>query len=301
MKPAKIFQQYIWIVNTLRKHGRLTLNEISDLWIRDKVIDGKPLTRISFYRHKDAILNMFGILISCDMEHGFKYFIDNPDVLNDNAIERWMLSMLTVNTALTDSASLSDRILLESVPAGEHYIQIIIQAIKSGRRLLMGYKKFGDEGYVKTVSPYALKLSHRRWYLLALTDDQQFRIYSLDRMTSLEATEESFEMPEDFSPEAYFAEYYGVLTDNTPMAHVVVRAYGKTADYLRTLPLHRSQRELETEGAHTGEYADFAIDIRPTIDFIGAILSQGEGLEVLQPTDFRLKIREKLIEILNKY
>ena len=87
------------------------------------------------------------------------------------------------------------------------------------------------------------KLWHRRWYLLARTEGV-FKTFSLDRMLSLEMTEERFEMIKDFSPEKYYGEYFGVLTDGTPMAHVVLRAYGRTADYLRTLPLHDSQQEL---------------------------------------------------------
>ena len=70
MKPARIFQQYVWLVNTLLQNKKLSLEEICQRWADDKVIDGNPLTRTSFYRHKDAILNMFGIIIECDTEHG---------------------------------------------------------------------------------------------------------------------------------------------------------------------------------------------------------------------------------------
>lgn len=122
MKPARIFQQYIWLVNKLSQYKRLSLEELNNLWLKDEVIGGSPLNRNSFIRHKDAILNMFGIIIECDREHGYKYYIANPEVLKDDAIERWMLSTLTVNTALSDSSSLSDRILLEDVPAGEQYL-----------------------------------------------------------------------------------------------------------------------------------------------------------------------------------
>lgn len=66
MKPAKIFQQYIWIVNTLRQYKRLTLEELNRLWVGNEIIGGSPLTRASFYRHKDAILNMFGLIIDCE-------------------------------------------------------------------------------------------------------------------------------------------------------------------------------------------------------------------------------------------
>ena len=120
MKPANIFQQYVWLINTLLQYKRLTLEEISQHWADDMVIDGNPMTRVSFYRHKDAILNMFGIIIECDKEHGYKYYIANPEVLSD------------------DSISLKDHILLEIVPAGEEYLQTIIQAIK-----LEGTSKYG--------------------------------------------------------------------------------------------------------------------------------------------------------------
>ena len=298
MKPAKIFQQYIWLVTLLMRHKRLTLEEICQRWIDDKVIDGKPLLRSSFYRHKDAILNMFGIIIECDTEHGYKYYIANPDVLDDNSIERWMLSTLTVNTALSDSASLKDRIMLENVPAGEEFLQTIIEAMRTNRKLRMGYQKFGTDGYMKTVCPYAVKRWEQRWYLLALNDENNIRKYALDdRMTMIEMTDETFEMPEDFSSEAYFADYYGVTTDGTPLAHVVIRLSGWAPDYLRTLPLHHSQREV----ARTADYTDFALDIRPTNDFINKLMWYGECLEVLEPSDLRLKIREILTRTLNKY
>ena len=252
MKPARIFQQYIWIVNTLRQYKKLSLEQLNDLWVKDEVIGGEPLNRKSFLRHKDAILNMFGIIIECDREHGYKYFISNPEVINDDTIEGWMLSTLTVNTVLSDSASLRNRILLENVPAGEEYLQTIILALKTNRRLVITYQRFGYESYEKTVSPYALKLFRQRWYILTYTG-RHIATYALDRMLSVEISDEIFEMPEDFSPEEYFAEYYGITTDDTPMAHVVIRTYGNVPNYLRTLPLHASQKEIE----HTDEYTDF--------------------------------------------
>ena len=296
MKPAKIFQQYIWLVNTLRQYKRLSLEEISDLWVKDQVIGGSPLNRASFIRHKDAILNMFGIIIECDLDRGYKYYIANPEVLDDESIERWMLSTLTVSTVLSDSVSLRERILLENVPAGEEYLQTIIQAIKTNRRLLITYQRFGNESYEKIISPYALKLFHQRWYLLAFTG-RHYATYSLDRMLAVSLTDETFEMPDDFSPQDYFSEYFGVLTDETPLEHVVIRAYGRTPDYLRTLPLHATQREL----SQTDEYTDFSIDIRPTPDFIGQLLNHADGIEVLEPADFRLKIREIIEKTLNRY
>ena len=275
MKPAQIFHQYIWIINTLRAYRKLTLDELNQKWKEDGVADGNPLPRASFNRHRDAIQDMFGIIIDCDPST-YKYYISNEAVLSDDSIERWLFSTLTVHGVLADSAAVKERLVL---------------------RLHIGYRKFETEGYEKVVSPFALKLFHQRWYLLARTEEQQMRIYALDRMTMVELTDEPFEMPADFSPQEYFAEYYGVLTDNTPMAHVVLRAHNKTPNYLRTLPLHHSQREIAT----TPDYADFSLDIRPTADFLGQLLSHGNGIEVLEPLELREKMRQMIAETLKRY
>ena len=296
MKPARIYQQYIWLINAFRRRRRMTLEELNDQWVREEVNEGNPLSRTTFNRHRDAILDMYGVVLGCDTKDHYRYYIANPEVLDDDSLERWTLSTLTVGGVLSDSASLKDRIILENVPAGEEFLQTIIRAIRMGRQILMGYRRFGAEGYEKTVAPYALKLFHQRWYLLAFTG-RHYAIYSLDRMMFVTLADESFEMPADFSPQAYFAEYFGVLTDETPMAHVVIRTYGNTANYFRTLPLHTSQCEITT----TSEYTDFSFDIRPTADFMGQLLSYDSGLEVLEPADLRTKLQQKIQSMLERY
>ena len=295
MKPARIYQQYVWIINALRQYKKLTLAELSELWEKDQVIGGDKLERTSFFRHRDAILSMFGVIIECE-EKTHKYYIANPEVLGDGTMEGWMLSTLTVSTVLADSLSLRDYILLENVPAGQEFLQTIILAIKTRRRIKICYQKFGFESGEKLIAPYALKLFHQRWYLLSHTGNH-FATYSLDRMQTVQITDETFEMPVDFKPESYFTEYFGVLTDETPMAHVVVRAYGRTPNYLRTLPLHHSQRELGS----TDEYTDFSFDIRPTVDFLGELFSNSPNIEVLEPADLRQKMKQILAENLKRY
>ncbi len=294
MKPALIFRQYIWLINTFRRYQRLTLDELNRHWIEEEVAEGNPLSRSSFNRHRDAILDMFGVIVDCDAQ--YRYYISNPDVLDDDSLERWMLSTLTVGGVLSDSVLLKERIILENVPAGEEFLQTIIRAIKTGKQIVMEYQRFGADSYEKTVSPYALKLFHQRWYLLAYTG-RHYATYSLDRMRSVVLTETSFQIPGDFSSQQYFAEYFGVLTDDTPMAHVVIRAFGRTPDYLRTLPLHQSQQELLA----TETYTDFSFDIRPTNDFLGELLSHGADIEILQPASLREQQRQKIAGMLARY
>ena len=295
MKPAQIFHQYIWIINAFRAYRRLTFEELNQKWQDDKVADGNPLQRSSFNRHRDAILDMFGIVVECDKKT-YKYYISNPEVLSDGSIEQWLFSTMAVHGVLADSAAVKDRVVLESVPAGEEFLETIIRAIKAGKKVLMTYQRFGADSYEKVVAPYAVKLFQQRWYLLSFTG-RHYATYSLDRMLALRLTDEDFSLPPDFSPQAYFSEYFGVLTDDTPMARVVIRAHRWTPDYLRTLPLHHSQRELSS----TADYTDFSLDLRPTADFLGKLLSHGDGIEVLEPQELRQKMREMIENTLRRY
>ena len=121
MKPAKIFYQYIWIISTLRTYRQLTLEQLSQRWQQDGVADGNPLPRSSFHRHRDAILDMFGIIIDCDPKT-YCYYISNPEVLGDDSIEHWLFSTLAVHGVLADSASIKERVVLENVPAGIEFL-----------------------------------------------------------------------------------------------------------------------------------------------------------------------------------
>ena len=88
----------------------------------------------------------------------------------------------------------------------------------------------------------------------------------------------NFKMPKTFSPKEYFENNFGVsvYTDIKP-GIIKLKVYGAHCKYLRTLPLHHSQEEIET----TAHYSVFQYYIAPTSDFIRELLSSGEDIEVL--------------------
>ena len=293
MNQGQQFKHYVWIVNKLRQRGRLTLKTLQELWVQDEVAEGNPLPRSSFAKYRVAILDMFGLNIECDAN--YRYYISNPREVEEDRTKQWMLSTLTTGMTLTNSSAIKDDIILENVPAGYEFLPVIMQAIRQRRTITIGYQKFGCDAYTKPVKPYAVRLFRQRWYMLADTGEH-LAVYSLDRMQSATLTDERFERPADFSAEAYFAEYFGVMVDGTPMEHVVVRAYGKMASLLRTLPLHASQREMESADGYT----DFAMDIRPSIDFISELLSKTDGLDVLEPASLKERMHGILEEALRR-
>ena len=74
---ATKLEKYIWLVDTLRRSGGLTLEELGRAWDRSSVNDtGTELTVRSFRRYCREIEDRFGIRIRCD-RHDFTYTVEN--------------------------------------------------------------------------------------------------------------------------------------------------------------------------------------------------------------------------------
>lgn len=275
------FKEYIWLVNTIYHAKAITFAEINERWLKTDMSEGVEMARTTFYRHKCAIEDIFGIYIDCDKKHGNKYYIGNENVLREDSVQNWMLSTLSVGNMVEESQSLHNRILLEHVPSGGEQLQQIIKAMKDCRQLRITYHRYSASSSKEyTIDPYCIKLFRQRWYLLGLLHNEFLSTFSLDRMEHIEQLDSKFKVHDDFDAVAYFRDSYGMLTDDSmAVERIVLRAYAYEPYYLRDLPLHHSQREIAT----TEEYTDFELHLKPTSDFKAHLLSRGQWLEVLEP------------------
>ena len=276
------FKEYIWLVNTIYKARKISLKDINEQWLQTEMSEGVEINRTTFYRHRCAIEDIFGVYIDCDRKAGNKYFIGNREVLHEDSVQNWMLTTLSVSNLLSESMSLNDRILLESVPSGGGMLETVIKAMKESRKLSFSYQKYGKQqpDADREVSPYCVKLFRQRWYVLGPIANGEMRLFSLDRMGDVTLQKEKFKMDKNFDAIAYFSESYGVMVDHrVNTERIVLRAYGLEPYYMRDLPLHHSQREIRT----TDEYCDFELRLKPTSDFKGKLLQRAEWIEVLEP------------------
>ena len=208
MRSYELFKQYIWLVGTISRAGKISLEEINRRWLGTELSGGIEIARTTFIRHKAAIQDIFGIEIECDTHDGFSYYIANQEVLQENSIQNWMLSTITVSNLLGDSRSVHDRILLESIPSNGDNIRLFIEAMKTSRRITVTYRKYGfTEPSEHTVEPYCIKLFQRRWYALVrhITRDSLFTL-SFDRIIDIRLTEEHFKIDKDFDAQSWFSD-----------------------------------------------------------------------------------------------
>ena len=302
MKSYTLFQQYIWLVNTIHKYRKLTLDEINRHWLDSDMSEGLPIARSTFNRHRDAILDMFGVIIECDKKDGFRYYIYNAEVLEEDSIQNWMLSTLSVNSILSESKGVYDRILLEHVPSDGDNLHKFIDAMKRGVRVKVGYRKYGSQEIKSTMTlePYFVKLFNKRWYALVKFPEPTGMLFTLafDRIVYLEVSEDKYVYDNDFDPAGWFKNCYGIVRDkDVPVETVVIRAFGHEANYLRDLPLHHSQKEIATEEG----YSDFELTLSPTADFWTPLMSRGAAIKILQPQWLADEIKRLHLEAVKLY
>ncbi|MBO7172638.1 MAG: WYL domain-containing protein, partial [Bacteroidaceae bacterium] len=166
IKVARLFQTYIWIIDTIRRHNGITLEALNAQWTRTQLSDGVPIHRNSFKRYCEAIEDTFRLKVECRKTSlGYQYFLSHTQELHSNSLKNWMLSTMTVAGIVSESRNIQERILLEHVPSGETFLSEITRAMEHGHTVYIEYQKFTDsEPYCIQVEPWCLKLFRQRWY-----------------------------------------------------------------------------------------------------------------------------------------
>ncbi len=310
MKIPTLFKEYIWLIETIYEAGKISFAEINEKWCRTEESGGVEFARTTFNRHRDAILDMFGVIIECDRKDGYRYYIYNKEVLNDDSVANWLFSTLSVGNMLDKNVGVQDRILLESIPSGNTYLKSIIKAMRESRRVMITYRRYGAASANSfSVAPYCVKLFKRRWYVLVRFERSLYRdnvngdkealsILSLDRIENIELQQDKFTINPEFNPAVFFNECFGIVVgDGTKPERIILRAYGLEPHYLRDLPIHHSQREIRS----TDDYTDFELYMRPTSDFKANLMSRGEWLQVISPEWLAEDIQNWFQAAINRY
>lgn len=293
-------QKYTWLIDTIRRSGKISHKDLSDKWERNKDLsDCRPLHRATFNRWRDAIYEQFGINIDCQKIGGYLYFIANPEDIDDDKLKKWMLDSFAVGNLIGENLSLKDRILVDEIPSGRCHLTTLLEAMKDNRVTRITYHPF-NKTLCSTfpIEPYCVKLFENRWYVLAKNNRGEIRVYCLDRLENVEITDLTYRLPADFNANDYFSSVYGIVIEaGIKPERIVIRADKAHKHYMKSLPLHHSQRLIKD----TGEYADFELTLTPAFDFVMKLLQVGPKIEVLEPASLRNTMKAWISEMHDIY
>ena len=291
MSTAGLINRYVWFVSTIYNRGPITLAELQYRF-ESHFGRGEELSERQFHRYTDAVEELFDIEIKYSRSQR-GYVVADREGIDNMGMRKWLIQTFSVNNILHESQELKNRILLENVPSGQQHLTTIVDAMREGVALSMTYQSFGkSEPSTFEVEPYCVKLFEQRWYMLARSERYpEPRVYALDRIHALEPTERKFKLPKKFDAAKFFEDYYGIIIgdEDFGVEPVALKVDSWQSKYLRTLPLHHTQVEVE----RNDEYSIFEYRLCPSFDFRQKILSMGSPVEVLAPAELIAKVCEE--------
>lgn len=288
---STLFNRYIWLVDLIYSAGHITRDEIDRRWSRSSLNyeHESQIPERTFHRYKDAIQEMFRIDICYSKSDG--YYIANSSDIQRDELRKWLISTLAVENLIGETSGLRHRILLEDIPSGQQYLTPIIEAMRDGMKIHITYQSFHRaEPSTFDLSPYCVRVFKQRWYVLGTSEmGKELRLYGLDRVVAVERTRKRFTIPEGFDAESFFAHGYGVTVSEAEPEKVQISVDAYQANYLRSLPLHHSQEEVE----QNADYSVFQYFMVPTYEFQKELLSYGADIEVLSPQWLREQMKKE--------
>ena len=299
MSNAGLINRYVWFVTTIYNRGPISLAELQHRFEshfgREEILSER-----TFHRYKQAVVKLFDI----DIEYNRArqgYMIVDREGIDNMGMRKWLIQTFSVNNILHESQELKNRILLENIPSGQQHLTTIVDAMRDGVALSMTYQSFWmDEPATFEVEPWCVKLFEQRWYMLGKSEGyDDLRIYALDRIKALEPTERKFKLPKKFDVAKFFEDFYGIIIgdEDFDVEPVALKVNSWQSNYLRTLPLHHTQIEVE----RNEEYSIFEYHLCPTFDFRQKILSMGGSVCVLAPIDLVLTMRDETKWVFDNY
>lgn len=188
---------------------------------------------------------------------------------------------------------------------GLEFITELHDAIMEQRPVCISYKPFSSPDVQKfCMSPYILKEFRNRWFVFGMihdfADTPVFNL-ALDRIEEIAEAPESvcYVKAKDFCPQAYFNDMIGVTRNaDSPVEHVTFLVTASQAPYIRTKPLHQSQKELRQ--LDDGSVL-FSIDVILNHELERDLLGYGENITVLSPERMVRKLYARQKESLENY
>jgi predicted DNA-binding transcriptional regulator YafY len=211
-----------------------------------------------------------------------------------------IFNALNVSTLL-DEEQANSIIQFEKVPmyTGSDWIGVLIEHIRDRNVIAIEYRKFDQEDSSRRVlHPYLLKEYRNRWYLLGLPENEKdIRTFALDRIVNIQKAAGKFIMHADFSADDYFRHAYGITTFQGKPATVKLWVSPFSAGYVKTQPLHATQKVLK----ENEKGIEIELKVGITVELVMDILSFGSNIKVIGPEQLKQQIAEKLEETIRLY
>jgi hypothetical protein len=261
----------------------------------------KGFNERTFYRLNETLARDFGIEIVFDYNND-GYFFDEEKSTNPESF----LSLLEIlATAELFSTNLNDKnnalsfvefenkAAIETIPN----FKIVLNAIQQQLPITFNHNSFYHLKHsIYTLKPYFLKQYQNRWYVIGETE-KGYRTFGIDRIENIALGSLKFK-PKTEEAKGKFREVIGLNYMDHKLETMHLSFDMSQKPYLLSLPLHHSQKEINTD-----DETSFEVEllIHPNFEFRQQVLKYGSLVKVFEPKWLANEIKEELKEALKNY
>lgn len=290
----------LYLIDLLSRRGPMNLKEINDHYRYSSLYDGEIIPR-TFARYKEYIAETFPCYIEYNASTKEYYLKRYHMYGEDDSLYHYLLSAYHIEGMTELAVKHKDKVKLMNAPTGVENVQIILEAIDKQKGIECEYYSF-DKATKKSqlLIPYFLKTWEQRWYLAAEPDNrhQGISIFALERMENIRLTDQKMLPSNDITADEYWEGSFGINhSDNQTPVRILIKVYGPQANYVRALPIHESQKELETNE----EYTLFEYHIVPCFNLYQQLLWHREKLEIVEPLEMRMEMAKIIKDMCSHY
>lgn len=289
-------------INYLEYEGPF-MAEIERRWVPCVNRDGKTSQK-KCLRYKDPSFSIFRKALTDDekylLKEAFSLLGQFDGLPNLEALEALRRSLELPEDGLRPIISFTKNPLENSNILGELFV-----AISQKQVIELSYHTFANSEDVKRIvlHPYLLKEYNRRWFVIGAADcDGKILNFSLDRIDKV-APQPSLTFtscPVDLAER--FEDIIGVtFVEESPVYKIIFWASDGAKDYIKTKPIHESQRNMSDN--LRSEYpaliggAFFRIDCKKNYELIRELSSFGKELVVLSPFEIKRDIFARISQM----
>lgn len=292
----------LYLINLLDRRGPMSLKEINEHYQYSSIYEGDDFQPRTFARYKDFILTTFPCHIEYDQStRQYRLVHDKGLYGEDDSLYDYLLSAYHIEGMTELALKHRDKIMLTAAPTGVECVQTVLEAIDQGKGITFDYWSFNkDTKKYQTAIPYFLRTWEGRWYLVAEPDNHHhgLSIYALERIDNLQLTEGKMMPTHKTTVKEYFEGSFGANhTDEQCPETIRIKVYGSQVNYIRALPIHESQKEIET----TPDWSIFEYHIVPCYNLYQQLLWHREKIEILEPTSMRNQMKTILTDMCKHY
>lgn len=184
--------------------------------------------------------------------------------------------------------------------AGLKFVEPLLDAIIHHFPLKMWYKPFDKDEFISNIHPYHLRQYNRRWFIFAYSEEKEAILnYALDRITKLEHLSKDY-IASDIDFEEYFDDIVGVSNyQNSSVEEVILKIDNKSIDYIRTKPLHWTQKEMPEQSGDA--YTTIKLELKVNTELKMLLFSYSDAIEVIKPLWLRRFFAQRTKAMSDKY